>query len=247
MTPMRKNGFTKICEQCGAAYYVQAYRASGSKFCSMKCVWAGCPKPRQTARVEKTCQACQKPFTVIRHRATIALFCSKTCSGSDHMTKKHSAARVPASSPLMKVCRSCGIEKPKTQFFKHAHALDGYRTDCKRCRRGVSSLRRERVRQATPPWVDFEAIRALYIQADFMSEVTGVPHHVDHYYPIKGKTMCGLHVAANMRIVPDTVNARKHDMEPIVPAQPLCCAWPMAYPHDIICEEPLWQSSPPPT
>lgn len=150
------------------------------------------------------------------------------------MTKKHAAARVPVSSPLMKVCRACGIEKPKTQFFAHANALDGYRTDCKRCRRGVSSLRRERVRMATPPWVDFEAIRLLYIQADLVSEITGIPHHVDHFYPLRSKMMCGLNISANLRIVPDVVNARKHNVIPDPLAPPLCCAWPMAYPQHII-------------
>lgn len=234
-----KTGTTKSCATCGRAFYAQKHRHE-QKFCSYACR----PKMPLGPRISRTCEVCDKPFDVLPHREN-ARFCSQWCMGSHHMTKKHAANRIDASSPDRKVCRACGVEKPKTQFFRHADALDGYRTDCKRCRRGVSSLRRERVRQATPPWVDFEAIRALYIQADIMSEVTGVPHHVDHYYPIKGKTMCGLHVAANMRIVPDTVNARKHDLEPVVPAQPLCCAWPVAYPHDLICEEPLWPSSRP--
>jgi hypothetical protein len=88
---------------------------------------------------------------------------------------------------------------------------------------------------ATPPWVDFEAIRALNIQADIISEITGVAHHVDHFYPLRNKTMCGLNVAANLRIVPHVVNAKKRNLAPDPLAPPLCCAWPMAYPQHVIC------------
>ena len=33
----------------------------------------------------------------------------------------------------MKKCKSCGIEKPLTDFYKGAKNKDGYRTKCKQC------------------------------------------------------------------------------------------------------------------
>ncbi len=38
---------------------------------------------------------------------------------------------------------------------------------------------------------------------------TGIKHHVDYFYPLQGKTMCGLHVETNLRVIPALDNLRK--------------------------------------
>jgi hypothetical protein len=108
-----------------------------------------------------------------------------------------------------------------------------------------SRKREKHIKRATPPWSDLKAIEALYIQADHVSQVTGVKHHVDHFYPLRGKTMCGLHVPANMRIAPDVVNLAKGNAIPDPLALPLCCAWPMAYPHHLAAEPESLNGEPP--
>lgn len=72
--------------------------------------------------------------------------------------------------------------------------------------------RRARVRQATPPWLDREMeilIRAIYAQAEQVSVSTGVAHHVDHIVPLVGKTVCGLHVPWNLRVMEGVENNRR--------------------------------------
>ena len=54
---------------------------------------------------------------------------------------------------------------------------------------------------------------------------TGIPHEVDHIYPLRGKNSCGLHVEANLQVVPSTVNRRKKNRPPEM-SEPRCCAWP---------------------
>lgn len=100
--------------------------------------------------------------------------------------------------------------------------------DNKPAYKAASRARNKHVKQATPPWSDLKAIEALYAQAERVSRVTGVPHHVDHFYPLRAKTMCGLHVSANLRIAPDVVNLKKGNSIPIDVGPPLCCAWPMS-------------------
>jgi hypothetical protein len=71
------------------------------------------------------------------------------------------------------------------------------------------SARRTRVKSASPPWVDWKAIRRIYAQCARVTADTGVEHHVDHIIPIKGKNVCGLHVPWNLQILPGAENRRK--------------------------------------
>ena len=64
------------------------------------------------------------------------------------------------------------------------------------------AARKTRVRQATPPWADIEAIREFY---------RGCPpgFHVDHVIPLNGRSVSGLHVITNLQYLPATENLRK--------------------------------------
>ncbi len=68
---------------------------------------------------------------------------------------------------------------------------------------------------ATPPWADFAAIRAIYAEAASLTAETGVRHEVDHFYPLQGETVCGLHCEANLQILTKVENIRKKNRMPI--------------------------------
>lgn len=68
---------------------------------------------------------------------------------------------------------------------------------------------RKKQRQATPPWADLDAIRALYKEAKRLTRTTGILHSVDHEIPLKGETVCGLHVENNLRVLPHVQNVAK--------------------------------------
>lgn len=70
---------------------------------------------------------------------------------------------------------------------------------------------RKSCRIATPAWADFDAIRLFYDEARRISERTGIPHEVDHIIPVQGRSVCGLHVHTNLRIIPAGENSRKHN------------------------------------
>ena len=76
-------------------------------------------------------------------------------------------------------------------------------------RRARTADRRVRRVQQTPSWANREAIQRVYEEAQRLSDHTGLPHHVDHIIPLRGKLVCGLHVEQNLRVIPGSENVRK--------------------------------------
>ena len=77
-----------------------------------------------------------------------------------------------------------------------------------------SAKRRAAISRATPTWANFEAIATVYEQSQEISNLTGIEHNVDHYYPINGKTVCGLHVQENLQVIAKQENLDKGDRHP---------------------------------
>ena len=78
--------------------------------------------------------------------------------------------------------------------------------------RVLVNIRRRRHRQATPLWVTAEEraqIRALYVEAQKITKSLGIPYEVDHIYPLISDQVCGLHVLANLQIIPKSENLKK--------------------------------------
>jgi len=80
-----------------------------------------------------------------------------------------------------------------------------------------NKVRRRKHRAATPPWLSRKQkseIRALYQAAILSSQTTGVRYVVDHIYPLRSETVCGLHVPWNLRITTQEENLKKSNALP---------------------------------
>lgn len=73
-------------------------------------------------------------------------------------------------------------------------------------------VHRAQTKRATPRWLseaDLDWIADLYREAKWRTEQTGELHVVDHIVPKIGKTVCGLHVPWNLRVIHWRENATK--------------------------------------
>ena len=110
------------------------------------------------------------------------------------------------------------VERSRT--WKHANRgrVAAYGSAYKKARPAENAARAARYKaakaQATPPWADYAAIAAVYEEAAFLTDLTGERYEVDHYYPLAGKTCCGLHVHQNLRAIPERDNRRKYNKVP---------------------------------
>lgn len=74
--------------------------------------------------------------------------------------------------------------------------------------------------RATPSWFDADKVRSIYLQAGRMRRA-GFDVHVDHIYPLRGETVCGLHVHNNLRVIPATENIAK-GAKVLAEVDPIC-------------------------
>src|SRR5690625_1330785 len=87
-------------------------------------------------------------------------------------------------------------------------------TKAQRC--AIQAARNAAKVNATPGWLSVEQKElsaSIYADSAMKTAITGVPHEVDHIIPLRGKTVCGLHVPWNLRVIPAYENRIKSNRE----------------------------------
>lgn len=115
--------------------------------------------------------------------------------------------RPPEKSPTCSV-EGCGRATYSTGLCE-SHYMRRYLEMNREAVYATVNARRSRMRDATPKWADMKVIRRIYIACARISAETGIAHHVDHIVPLRGRSVCGLHVPWNLQILPDVENRKK--------------------------------------
>lgn len=68
-----------------------------------------------------------------------------------------------------------------------------------------AAKRRAQKLRATPNWLTPEH----WVEINYLYEKRGAGQQVDHIIPLKGKTVCGLHVPWNLRLISTKENLKK--------------------------------------
>lgn len=117
-------------------------------------------------------------------------------------------------------CTKCGkFTEPDNLAVNSAHCKECHsKRTCEYAKKNRAwkastvAKRRARIKQAIPPWVgekELKEIERIYAEARLISDKTGIPHEVDHIYPLQGRNVCGLHVKENLQILTKEENRRK--------------------------------------
>jgi hypothetical protein len=140
------------------------------------------------------------PAVLERRAAASKAYCERLANDPAYADK--AIARKRKAVERTKEWQAANPEKVKA----HAKAIRQRNPDgevAKVQRRNAAKIR------AIPSWANHDAIRRHYANAQYLTEVTGHQHHVDHIIPLRGKTVSGLHVENNLRVVPHFINTRK--------------------------------------
>lgn len=81
----------------------------------------------------------------------------------------------------------------------------------KATQRAATRAYQARKRKAYPKWVKKSDMVSYYIEAEKLTLETGIKHEVDHIVPLSNKYVCGLHVPANLQVLPMHENRHKRN------------------------------------
>lgn len=163
-----------------------------------------------------TGESCVRGHIALRKTKGSCLECVKEDWAVDNERRKgkpKSAAAVAAARRYYEKNREVVIaraaarpveEKRRLQAEYKGRNVDVVRAD--------TSVRKRRHREATPAWLTKEErlqMRELYVQARKLTAVTGERYVVDHIVPLRGESVCGLHVPWNLRVITQDENLQK--------------------------------------
>lgn len=108
------------------------------------------------------------------------------------------------------------LEYGRAQYIKHREKHLANKRIYRQANKGriiaLATARKKYIKQRTPIWVDADErwmIKEVYDLSAQRTKMTGFAWHVDHIIPLQGKTVSGLHIMANLQVIPGADNIRK--------------------------------------
>jgi 5-methylcytosine-specific restriction endonuclease McrA len=179
------------------------------------------PKTRKEAKETGalfyfTGEPCSRGHVALRKVKGVCVECMKedwAVDNAKRSLKPKTEAAKEAAKRYYKKNRAAVIaraaQRPK-------HEIQAYRREYKKNHidavRADTSVRKRRHREATPKWITAEekaAMRTMYMRARQLTKLTGERYVVDHIVPLRGETVCGLHVPWNLRVITQEENLAK--------------------------------------
>ena len=228
----------RVCPRCGDPLPPRhAGRGAQRRFCSDACRWAqhrvtNAAKARAYEARWRAANPDKVRVNQARHRATEGYHVKRQARNDGRREIINAQARAlyhaaPEHARAMARCRgstpeakAAGGARQKARRaapgFLEAQAerdraLYAHNSTFRIRKKAAAHRRHKRVARATVAWTEHGAIEELRREAVEMEELTGIPHQSDHIIPLKSALVCGLHVVANLRVIPASENASKRN------------------------------------
>lgn len=194
------------CEVCGST----ETRRAGTRFCSNAC-------SQQWHRDEGSAS---RGAVLLRRGACSVQGCAEPihagqmCDVHYHRNKAHGDPHANPFVPALETCTRCGAKRGKVDVKRQ-----GSRDLCGNCygqdyyyinhvrERSRRNSRRSYQRRQTPKWANLEFIAKFYADCP-------EGYEVDHFYPLRGRKVSGLHVEGNLQYLPMSDNRKKGNRNP---------------------------------
>lgn len=187
---------------------------------------------RLKAPIDLACLQCERPFVRLRRRGRFDV-CTP-CQRSARVrlwkaTHKERAREINTRSrernreadraskaryAKSERGRAKGLQSTRRYLEKNRDAVNARQRAAYHANRDAHiqkvANRVKHIKRATPSWCDLSEVAKIYAQARALTKQTGIQHHVDHIVPLRGRTVCGLHVPANLRVITAKKNWQKH-------------------------------------
>lgn len=199
----------KTCGQCGLVkalgeFYKDKTSPDGHRRCCKECVKENARENCRNNK-ERHAEACRDYAT--RNRERINATQRKWAS-------RNPEKRKAAVSAYLKANRKKLSRKSIAWGQRNKSRVNANRRAWRASGRDYDYTRRLRTGSRTPTWTNRFFIAEIYDLARRRTKATGIKHHVDHFFPLAGKTISGLHVETNLRVIPGSVNCRKSNKFP---------------------------------
>ena len=174
--------------------------------------------------MSSTCSVCRevKDSASFFKAAKSKTGCSNRCKSceAEYRTKRKSqksayAKAYTASATYKKrradKRREATLERMQTKITAFEQLTD---TTLRRWRLNAATRYVHRL-QATPRWLDAaqkQRTLEIYAATQHLQELTATVYHVDHIVPLRGDTVCGLHVWWNLQPLTERANVSKQNL-----------------------------------
>ena len=184
---------TKLCRCCGEVKPIDSFSID--------------KRNKSTGRQAK-CKDCTKRYHYENQQRILEVKKQYRLVNKVEISTKEAAARLRNPEPYS-LYLAAYYKKNKEEIKKH-HSE--YYQNNKALFFAHGAKRRAAKIKRTPSWLteeDLIAIEDFYFLAKSLTEVTGIPHVVDHIIPLQGKLVSGFHHPNNLQILTESENASK--------------------------------------
>ena len=154
------------------------------------------------------CKACNNERAAKYYAANLEKIKEYKAANSEKI--KDSSAEYRAANPEKIKLQKAKYRAANPEKIKERDAK--YRAANPEKGRAYCAKRRAAKLLAIPSWLtkeDYQAMEAIYKEADRLTQKTGIKMHVDHIHPLQGELVRGFYCPSNLQILTEAENCSK--------------------------------------